>query len=55
MLQEPSRDREDLPFVITTEPTRRSALSKALEDMAGLEFLVDAPLALPLEAGLAVG
>ncbi len=55
VLQEPHQRREDLPFVITTEPTRRSAVSKALADMSQLDFLVDAPLALPLESGLASG
>ncbi len=53
VLQEPSGNRADLPFVITTEPTRRSALTQALNGMAGLDFLVDKPLALPLEPGLA--
>ena len=53
VLQEPSCDRDDLPFVITTEEAARSALDQALNAMEALDFLVDRPLALPLESGLA--
>ena len=52
VLQEPSFDRQDLPFVITTEPAPRRAITQALASMAGLEFLVEPPLAMPLEPGL---
>ncbi len=52
VLQEPSFDRQDLPFVITTEPAPHRALSQALESMSGLDFLVEPPLAMPLEPGL---
>jgi homoserine dehydrogenase len=52
VLQEPSFDRQDLPFVITTEPAPRRAITQAIESMSGLEFLVEPPLALPLEPGL---
>lgn len=54
VLQEPHFDKSDLPFVTTLEPTRREALEAALEAMKGLDFLVDDPLALPIEPTLAV-
>ena len=52
VLQEPRFDKGDLPFVITVEPTPEKAVREAVAKMKGLEFLVDDPLALPLEAGL---
>ncbi len=54
VLQEPSHNKEDLPFVITVEPTTEKAVSEAVERMKALEFLVEEPLALPLEEGLDV-
>ena len=53
VLQEPHFDKSDLPFVTTLEPARRSAVRAALHEIRGLDFLVDAPLALPLESTLA--
>ena len=38
--------------MITTEPAERKAVMAALKSMEGLDFLVDKPLALPLENGL---
>ena len=52
VLQEPSHQKDDLPFVITVEPTKQSAISQAVDRMRGLDFLVDEPLAMPLEKGL---
>ena len=52
VLQEPRFDKDDLPFVITVEPTPERAVRQAVAQMKGLEFLVDDPLTLPLEAGL---
>ena len=52
VLQEPHFDKEDLPFVTTLEPARRESLEAALEAMRGLDFLVDEPLAMPLEPTL---
>jgi len=52
VLQEPHFDREDLPFVTTLEPTTRHALDSALDAMRGSDFLVDEPLAMPLEPTL---
>lgn len=52
VLQLPGEDKDDLPFVITLEPTPAGLVQEAVAAMARLEFLVDEPLALPLEAGL---
>ncbi len=52
VLQLPSENKANLPFVITVETAREAAIRKALAAMAALEFLVEAPLALPLEKGL---
>ncbi|MDE0106028.1 MAG: homoserine dehydrogenase [Bryobacterales bacterium] len=55
VLQEPHFDKNDLPFVMTLEPAERSALSAALLEIRELDFLVDDPLALPMEPTLADG
>ena len=52
VLQEPSHNKDELPFVITLEPTIERAVTAAVNQMKGLDFLVDDPLAMPLEAGL---
>lgn len=52
VLQEPSFNKADLPFVITIEPTEEGSLRRAISHMEGLGFLVDQPLTLPLELGL---
>ena len=52
VLQEPHFDKRDLPFVTTLEPAPRQAVEAALKAMGGLDFLVDEPLALPLEPTL---
>ena len=52
VLQEPSFNKADLPFVITIEPTEEGSLRQAVSRMEGLGFLVDQPLTLPLELGL---
>lgn len=52
VLQEPSFNKADLPFVITIEPTEEGSLRHAISRMDGLGFLVDQPLTLPLEHGL---
>lgn len=51
VLQLPREDWRDLPFVITTEPAQESSLRDALVEIRGLDFLVDAPLAMPIERG----
>lgn len=52
VLQEPSHNKQDLPFVITIEPIEEGALRQAVRKMEGLGFLVDQPVTLPLERGL---
>lgn len=52
VLQEPSHQKDDLPFVITVEPTNQSAITEALTKMKYLDFLVEEPLAMPLQTGL---
>jgi homoserine dehydrogenase len=52
VLQLPSEDKDDLPFVITVEPTTEQAVREAVARMQGLEFLVEPPLVLTLEKGL---
>ena len=52
VLQEPGQNPEDLPFVMTVEPTTEQSIAEALEEMSRLDFLTEAPLALPMETGL---
>jgi len=52
VLQLPSNDKANLPFVITVEPAREAAIRRALTAMKSLDFLVEEPLALPLEKGV---
>src|SRR3990170_4351652 len=53
VLQEPCAEKQNLPFVITVEPTTEAAISAAIEKMKGLDFLREPALALPLESALA--
>jgi len=48
LLQKPGFDKASLPFVITLEPCRDSALHPALEEMATLEFAIRPCLCLPI-------
>jgi len=52
VLQVPCDEKENLPFVITVEPVEESSIRAALEQMKDLDFLVEPPLALPMEKGL---
>ena len=52
VLQEPCDNKLDLPFVITTEETSEQAIRDAVEEMSRLDFLKEAPLALPMETAL---
>jgi len=52
VLQLPKEDWRNLPFVITVETTSGARVSRAIEQMSGLDFMVEPPLALPLEPGL---
>ena len=51
VLQLPGEEKDDLPFVITLEPTAAGRVAAAVGAMDRLDFLVDPPLALPLEGG----
>jgi hypothetical protein len=42
----------DLPFVITVEPTTELSIRAAVARMSQLNFLVEPPLALPMEESL---
>jgi homoserine dehydrogenase len=52
VLQLPSPAKDGLPFVITLEPASESAVLEAVEKMARLDFLLEPPLALPIEPPL---
>jgi homoserine dehydrogenase len=52
VLQLPGENKADLPFVITVEPTTEGAIRDAVRQMSNLDFLVEPPLALPLEPPL---
>ena len=52
VLQLPSSAKDGLPFVITLEPAAESAVLEAVEKMARLDFLLEPPLALPIEPPL---
>ena len=52
ILQLPNANWRDLPFVITVEPASEGSIRKAIARMTELNFLVEPPLALPMEEGL---
>jgi homoserine dehydrogenase len=52
VLQEPCDSKDDLPFVITTEQTSEQLIGEAVEEMSHLDFMREAPLALPMETAL---
>jgi homoserine dehydrogenase len=52
VLQLPHEDKQDLPFVITLEPTTEEAVRQAAREMSELAFLVEPPLVLPMEPPL---
>ena len=51
VLQEPGENPHDLPFVMTVEKTSEKAIREAVEEMSQLDFMTEAPLALPMETG----
>jgi homoserine dehydrogenase len=51
VLQLPREDWRDLPFVITTEAAEERALRSALVDIREADFLVEPPLAMPMQRG----
>ncbi|MGQ9635043.1 MAG: homoserine dehydrogenase [Bryobacteraceae bacterium] len=52
VLQLPCATKNDLPFVITVEPSPEGAVLEAVEKMSSMNFLLEPPLALPIEEGL---
>jgi len=52
VLQLPCDSKQDLPFVITLEPSLEESVRAAVDRMQGLDFLVEPPLALPMEPAL---
>jgi homoserine dehydrogenase len=52
VLQLPCETKHDLPFVITVEPSPEQAVLDAVQRMSELDFLLEPPLALPMEEGL---
>jgi homoserine dehydrogenase len=52
VLQLPQANWRDLPFVITVEPTTEQSIRAAVARMSELNFLVEPPLALPMEESL---
>jgi homoserine dehydrogenase len=52
VLQIPAENWRDLPFVITVEPTSEQSIREAVTDMAAHDFLLEPPLAMPMEEPL---
>jgi homoserine dehydrogenase len=52
VLQLPSESKDNLPFVITVEPTSEKELRGAVAEMNDLDFMVEPTLAMPMEKGL---
>src|SRR5271154_3238083 len=52
VLQLPTDNWRDRPFVITVEPTSEQAIREALAEMSTNNFLVEPPLAMPMEKSL---
>ncbi len=52
VLQLPQANWRDLPFVITVEPTKEESVRAAIARMSELNFLVEPPLAMPMEKSL---
>jgi homoserine dehydrogenase len=51
VLQLPIENWRDLPFVITTEPAKEQAIRDAMAEVRALDFLIEPPLAMPMEKG----
>ncbi len=48
VVQKPGYPKDKLPFVITLEPCKASALDRALDEIKKLDFLVEQPLSMPI-------
>lgn len=53
VLQLPNANWRDLPFVITVEPATEAAVRAAIVRMSEMQFLIEPPLAMPIEKALA--
>src|SRR5579864_2578405 len=52
VLQLPSDNWRDRPFVITVEPASEQSIREALAEMSANDFLIEPPLAMPMEKSL---
>jgi homoserine dehydrogenase len=52
VLQIPAQNWRDLPFVITVQPTSEQSIRNAVSEMAEHDFLLEPPLAMPMEEPL---
>ncbi len=52
VLQIPAQNWRDLPFVITVQPTSEQSIRNAVAEMSKQNFLLEPPLALPMEEPL---
>src|SRR5260370_3456273 len=52
VLQIQTENWRDLPFVITVEPTTEAAIREAISEMSSHDYLVEPPLAMPMEKSL---
>jgi len=48
----PHSNWRDLPFVITVQPTTEASIRAAVARMAEFTFMVEPPLAMPMEQAL---
>jgi len=51
VLQLPSENWRDLPFVVTTEPALEQSIRAAIVEIRGADFLIEPPFAMPMERG----
>jgi homoserine dehydrogenase len=52
VLQIPAQNWRDLPFVITVQPASEQSIRNAVAEMAEHDFLLEPPLAMPMEEPL---
>jgi homoserine dehydrogenase len=52
VMQLPIENWRDVPFVITVEPTSEECVRTAIREMQDMNFLLETPLAMPMEEGL---
>jgi len=52
VVQLPAGNPHDLPFIITVEPSSEQSIREAVAEMSHYDFLVEPPLAMPMEKSL---